>query len=400
MGSTDQVSDGRVLGRTFLILCLVSFLTAFSTSPFAALFPVYVDADLGRIPLFTGGLRSLMLVLGGAFAVVGGRLCDLLGLKPALLIGLAGTVLTGLVFCVSDPWILIPLIFCMGVASGPYTTAGQSYLISTVRAERLGVGGAVWFLSMTSGNAVGGLVTGLLKERWSFGEIGVAMTAAMVGVLVLALMVLPGEEAPNPTARPRLALWSAYRPLLGQRAVHLFVGMRGGITIFWGMANLVVLPLLIYRVSGSTPMPAYFAAVSLASAAGCQLLVGFLRDRYDRFWPLLTAAAGVVASGICLGLWWHSLAGLFVFGTALTCTAWAVSSLVPGLINEMAAPEEKNRLVGLGHTIWSGAMVCGSMLGGLLVTIHPSVPFFAGAALASGGCACAWRLCAHLDRQE
>ena len=396
-----DVFGGGVLGRAFLSLCLISFLSSFVGAPFGALFPVYVDADLGRIPLFTGSLRSLMLILGGVFAVVGGRLCDLLGLKPTLLIGLVGAVLTGLVFNAANPWVLILLIFFMGAAAGPWSTAGQGYLISTVKAERLGMGSALFFLSNTFGNSLGSLATGVLKEAWSFGQIGVAMTAAMAVVFGLALLFLPAGNAPRPpaTERPRLALWSAYQPLLQQRSIHLFVGMRGSITTFWGMATLV-LPLLIYRVSDSASMAAYYAAVSLAAAAACQLLTGFLRDRYDRFWPLLIAAGGVALSGLCLGLWWHSLAGLFVFGTALTCTAWAVSTLVPGLINEVAGPEEKNRLVGLGHTIWSSAMVTGSILGGLLIELHPGLPFFLGAGLATGGSICAWRLCARLDRQN
>ena len=33
-----------------------------------------------------------MFALGGVFAVVGGRLCDLFGLKPILLVGLAGSI--------------------------------------------------------------------------------------------------------------------------------------------------------------------------------------------------------------------------------------------------------------------------------------------------------------------
>jgi len=394
-----EASGGSVLGRTFLALCLVYFLSSFITSPFAALFPVYVEADLERLPWFTGYLRALMLGLGGIFAVVAGQLCDILGRKTTLLIGLAGAMFTGLVFRFSDPLILTLLIFGMGVATGPWSTAGQSYLITSVHARRLGLGGAVYFLSNTAGNSLGSLVTGVLKEEWTFPEIGAGMAASLAGVFILALLLLPGGDAPStPAARPPLALWSAYRPLLRRRDVHLLIGLRYMITTFWGIASLLM-PLLIYRVSSSESLPAYYASVSLAVAAVCQLLTGFLGDRFGRFWPLLVAASGIVLSALGLALFWDSLPSLFVFGTALTGTAWAVSTLIPKLINDVAGPEEKNRLVGLGHTVWSAAMVSGSVLGGLLVEIHPSVPFFAGAALAAGGTLCAWRLCARLDRQ-
>ena len=94
------------------------------------------------------------------------------------------------------------------------------------------------------------------------------------------------------------------------------------------------------------------------------------------------------------------LTGLFVCGTALTGTAWAVSTLVPKLINDVAAPDEKNRVVGLGHMAWSTSMVSGSLIGGYLVDVHPASPFVLGALLAAGGTFGAWRLCIYLDSRS
>ena len=385
-------------GRGFVVLCIVSFLSGFFTAPFGSLFPVYVDADLGRIPFYTGYLRAVMLGLGGIFAVVAGRLCDLVGLKPVLLIGLLGSVITGLVFQSSSIWLLTLLVVIMGVSSGHWSTAGQSYLIVSAGAERLGLGGALYFLSSTAGSSLGSLVTGLVKPMWSFQVLGMVMTAAMVAVFALAALFLPPGSTPS---TPRsggsgTGLWSAYRPLLQKREVLLLVGMRLSITGFWGMASYL-LPLLVSRVSRDASTTAYFGAVSLAVAVCGQLLTGVLRDRYGRFWPLLIPAAGIVLSAALLGFYIDSLVGLFVFGTALTTTAWAVSTLVPSLIAEVAEPEEKSRLVGLGHTAWSTAMVVGSLAGGLLVEVDASLPFFLGAAIAAVGTSCAFLLCRRLD---
>ena len=237
------------------------------------------------------------------------------------------------------------------------------------------------------------LATGVAIETWNFPQIGLGMSLGVAALFVLALVVLPsGKDSTTDQSRQKLALWTAYKPLLRQRNVHLLIGLRYSITSFWGMASLVM-PLLIYRVSGSEAMAAYYAAISLAVAAAGQLLTGHLRDRYGQFWPFLVSAAGVVLSALGLALFWHSLDGLFVFGTALTTTAWAVSTLVPGIINDVAGPEEKNRLVGLGHTVWSGAMASGSLIGGLLVEVDPAAPFFVGGVLASIGTFCGWRLC-------
>ena len=397
----NEVEDASgLLSRTFLVLCLVYFLNSFLSSPFSALFPVYIEADLARPPWFTGYLRGLMLLLGGIFAVVAGRFCDRFGLKMTLIIGLAGSALTGLVFRTGDPVGLSLLLFMMGAASGPWSTAGQSILIRAVKPTHLGLGGALYFLSNTLGNSLGSLCTGLIKTDWSFAQIGVVMSVGMLGVIALAGLFLPGDR--TPVGRAKMAesesLWAAYRPLLARGEIWLLLSLRLTITTFWGMATLAM-PLLIYRVAQSESMAAYFAAVSLVVAAACQLGAGVLNDRLGHEKPLLISAAGICLSAVGMAFFHDSLTGLFVCGTALTGTAWAVSTLVPKLINDVAAADEKNRVVGLGHMAWSTSMVSGSLIGGYLVDLHPASPFALGALLAAGGTLGVWRLCAYLDNR-
>ena len=396
-GTAPPTAPG-LASRAFAVLCAVSFLSHFTAAPFATLLPVYVDADVGARPLFTGYLRTMMFALGGIFALVGGRLCDLLGLKPMLLVGLAGSIAAGLAFQSTDFRILTFFVLLAGIAAGPMSAAGQSYLIASAGPERLGLGGALFFLTYTLGSSAGSLCTGLVKPLWSFGQIGAAMAAGATGVVLAAVLLLPDISGPASRGPEKLSLWRAYRPLLRQREVHLLVGMRLGITSFWGMA-ILVLPLLVFRVSGSAAVAAWYGAVSLAAAAVCQVAAGWLRDRYGRTRPLLVSAAGIAACALCLGVWSDSLTGLFLFGTGLAATAWAVSVLVPGLIDEVAPAAQKNRLVGLGHLAWSAAMALGGLAGGLLVEIDAGLPFFTGAAFSLAGTACLYGLCRRLDRK-
>ena len=395
-GSTGPAPVG-LWSRAFVVLCGLSFLGGFATAPYHSLLPVYVDADLGRLAVFTGYLRAVALALGGIFAIVAGRLCDLLGLKVTLLLGLAGSAVTGLVFHTGDVLLLTLLALVAGSAGGPLSTSGQSYLIAAAGPARLGLGGALYFLSSTLGQSAGNLSTGLVKEDWSFGEIGTAMALLSAAVVLAGILLLPSTPVrETPRAAPRLALWSSYRPLLAQPNVHLLVGLRLTITGFWGMASLA-LPLLVYRASGSAATAAFYGSVSLAVAAAGQLLTGLLRDRFGRTRPLVLSAAGIVASAVGLAFGTGSVTALFLLGTALSTTAWAVSVLVPGLIDEVATAEERNRLVGLGHMVWSGAMVTGSVAGGWLVEVAPHLPFAVGAVSSTVGALCLWRLCARLD---
>jgi MFS family permease len=396
--SAGGPTPARLWSRTFVVLCLLGFCNGFATAPYQSLLPVFVEADLGRLPLFTAYLRSLTLILGGIFAIVGGRLADVLGLKTTLLLGLAGAGLTGLVFHAQHVVPLTMLILVIGAAAGPWSTAGQSYLIASAGTARLGLGGALYFLSGTAGNSVGSLCTGLVKDDWSFPHLGTAMACIMAGVFLLALLLLPSTRVQRSVDKPRerLDLWHSYRPLLLRRNVHLLLGIRLTITSFWGMATLVM-PLLIYRASQSASTAAYYGAVSLAVAAACQLLTGLIRDRYGRTVPLIVSSLGIVISSAFLVLNTDSVSGLFIFGTALTATAWAVSTLVPALIAEVSLDGEKNRLIGLGHMVWSGSMVTGSIVGGILVEVGPHLPFVLGVIHASVGTLCIWRLCTRLD---
>ena len=78
-----------------------------------------------------------MLLLGGIFAVVAGRFCDRFGLKMTLIIGLAGSALTGLVFRTGDPVGLFAALY--DGCAAPWSTAGQSILIRAVKPTHLGL---------------------------------------------------------------------------------------------------------------------------------------------------------------------------------------------------------------------------------------------------------------------
>ena len=150
------------------------------------------------------------------------------------------------------------------------------------------------------------------------------------------------------------------------------------------MATLAI-PLLIYRVSNSESLPAYFAAVSLVVAAIFQLGTGFISDR-----------TGTQVPANCFNYWYSSqhirtriisniISRVFVSGTFLTGTAWSVSTLVPKLINEVSNTNERNRVVGLGHLAWSISMFSGNLIGGYLIDIYVGLPFFVGCILTTLG---------------
>ena len=361
---------------------------------------MYVEADLARPSWFTGYLKGMMLFLGGIFAISAGRLCDKFGQKFTLILGLLGSSVGGLVFHTSDPSGLTMMLIVMGASSGPWSTAGQSMLIHSVRPAYLGLGSGLYFLSNTLGNAFGSLCTGWLKTTWSFPEIGTVTFGGLVVLTGFAIAFIPPMRlSTNQTTGNNVkgeSTWTAYKPLLIRKDIWLLLSLRLTITTFWGMATLAI-PLIIYRISNNESLPAYFAAISLVVAAIFQLGTGFISDRAGYKIPLIVSAIGIFISTLGLTLFPTSLFGIFVYGTFLTGTAWAVSTLVPKLINEIATSNERNRVVGLGHLAWSISMFSGNLIGGYLIDIYASLPFVAGCTLTTLGIIFSWRLCRHLD---
>jgi MFS family permease len=144
-------------------------------------------------------------------------------------------------------------------------------------------------------------------------------------------------------------------------------------TCYYGMTTL--LPLLIKQQGGSNASVAWYAAISSIFASLTQLLAGRLADRKGvrlptqiAFGVILTAIVGTILTA-------QSVWGLYIFGALGVGAAWALSTLLPGMVTFAAEPEIRGRVFGLLHLLWTGAMILGTLLGGELMEIDVRLPF-------------------------
>lgn len=355
----------------FILFWAVSLLVGMLNAPVNSLLPVYMEAESHASPLLSAGLRSTFLLLGGFFAVPAGYLCDRYGVRTTYVIGVSGTVAAGAIFLTQDVLSLFLLCVYIGVATGFSTTAGQAYLIHATPRTSMGLGSAAYFLGMTLGSAVGSRLTGQIAEGYGFKLVGLAIIVGAFLVMVLMAVSLPELERSPLSAReskPRSL------DLLHRREIRLLLAVRFLPSCYWGTATLLV-PLLIYRASGSFSLAANYSAISLVIASVGQLSAGRIADKYGARVPTLVASSLVAASAFCTGIWVHSIEGLFIFGTLGAVSAWSVSTMMPRLIDAVSSTAEKGRVVGMAHLAWSLGMLIGSLWGGRTVEWNPSVPF-------------------------
>lgn len=365
--------------RGFILLCAIVFVVGLVTGPVQMLFPVYAETVLEESALFAALLRALPIGLGGISALIGGTLSDRFGRKLTVLIGMTGAVVVGTLFTTQIPLFLWGILCYEGIASGFKTAGGQTYLISSVSPERLGLATGLYFISSTVGNAIGSAVAGEVIDRTSYSTFGIG-AAVLAGVLFVgACFFLPRLAHASEAQGKRQGIWKstlnveAYLKLIRRREMQMLVGLRVFPTYYWGSVNLLM-PVLIERIAG-VKATGYYGAISLLFAFGCQLAVGRICDVVGHRAPALVANAIVTLLAFGVAFFHNSFIGLQVFGILGAGAAWALSTTIPRFINEFTEPDEKGHGVGLTHLAWSTGFLLGYVASGFLVNISVHVPF-------------------------
>ena len=366
--------------RGFILLCAIVFVVGLVTGPVQMLFPVYAETILEETALFAALLRALPIGLGGITALIGGTLCDRFGRKPTILIGVTGAIVVGGLFTTETPLFIWGILCYEGIASGFKTAGGQTYLISVVPSNRLGLATGLYFINMTVGSAVGSAIAGEVIDRIDYSVFGIGAVVLAGLLFVGACFFLPrlGQQ-PTHNQRKRDGIWKstlnigAYLDLSRRRNMQMLIGLRVFPTYYWGSVNLLM-PILIARIAG-VKATGYYGAVSLLFAFGCQLAVGRICDRIGHRVPALVANAIVTLLAFGVAFFHDSLLALEIFGVLGAGAAWSLSTTIPRFINEFTEPHEKGHGVGLTHLAWSTGFLLGYVASGFLVNISVHVPF-------------------------
>ncbi len=175
---------------------------------------------------------------------------------------------------------------------------------------------------------------------------------------------VPGEPSPGNTdtlGRSDIDYW---RFLLGQTISNV----GSSFTIF-------VLPLLVYKLTGSALNLALIYAAEYVPYLLFGLIIGAWVDRVDRKWLMVSAditqslvifTVPLLAALGLLSIWWIYGVG-FVSSTLWICFNAAEFAAMPSLVSEENLVTANGRL----QASYSAATVVGPLLAGLLTTVIP-----------------------------
>ncbi|HEU4409925.1 MAG TPA: MDR family MFS transporter [Polyangiaceae bacterium] len=343
---------------TVAALLLAMFMAAMEATVVATVMPTVI-AELGGIHLY-GWVGASYLLASTVSVPLYGRLADLRGRKPVLLLGivlfLAGSVASGLA---QTAVALIAFRALQGLGAGAMqpvalTVVGDLYSLSE-RGKVQAYFGAIWGIAGISGPLLGGLIVRALSWRWVFFinlPFGLASMAVLAfayreakrresgaidwaGAFALtassvALLLGASGVAPLATTAAGVALAVAFvalerragegavlpLALLGQRAMA--VASLSAALLGWAMmSSLTYAPLFVQGVLGGSP--------TAAGAVVAPMLVG---------WPVAATLTGRRLS--VTGFRAPVRFGAVVIAASLVAFAWAFDARAPALAMQAA----------------------------------------------------------------
>ena len=348
---------------------------------------------------FGGALGSLYSVLQFLFAPYWGRKSDLQGRRPVLLLTLAGTALSYVLWFFSGPFaVLIVSRLLGGIMAGNVSTATAMVADVTEgkdRAKGMGMIGAGIGLGFVLGPAFGGLTAGWdLRETlpslvaWGVNPFsGCALVALAISLLNLVLVArrlpetLPperrGAESADRTRSPFKALSRIDSPAVRRTNVAYFVYLLAFAAMEFTLTFLAA-ERLGYGPMDNAKM-FVFVGLTIALVQG-----GLVRRLAPKLGEAPLALAGMLLTlpGFLLVGTMHG-AGQLYAGLALLAigSAFVMPSL-SALVSRLSPADTQGLSLGIFRSLGSAARAAGPILGGALFFGAASeAPYVLGAVL-------------------
>lgn len=347
------------------LLALVSATVLLESTFFAVLAPLlpYYEDEFGLSPAALGLLAGIYAAGGLVGAVPSGLLAVRVGVKPAVLGGLAVIVVTSVAFGLAESaWVLYAARFGQGVGSALAWTGGLAWLVAAAPRERRGE-----LIGITMGAAVAGALCGPVLG----GVASVTGPAPAFGAVAVVGVGLGVWAWLTPAFRPA----EEPQPL---RALAAAVRVREIVSGFWlvslaafllGVIS-VVAPLRLDELGWGALAISTAFLLSAGIEAAMNPFIGRWSDRHGRLLPVRAGLVGAIAVSLVIA--WVDLRWPYIVLVVAAGVVYGVN-WVPGTALLSDGAETSGLDQGFGFALlnvaWAPANVAGSALGGALTQV-------------------------------
>ncbi|MGH6991061.1 MAG: MFS transporter [Stellaceae bacterium] len=365
-----------------LLIVFIDLLGFGLVIPLLPFFGLHFSATTDEVTWLLGAYSLAQLIS----APLLGRLSDLFGRRPVLLVGLACSVASYIwMGLATELWMLFAARLLAGAGGGTIGTVFAYVTDVTTeekRARGMGMVGAALGLGFTLGPALGGLLSSSSPDNIKLFVPCMVAAGLSAAALVLTAIILK-ESLPADARRQRrrasrlaFAREVLHRPMLLRLISIAFITTTSFAvleTIFaiwanaifdWGPRQvgfffLYVGVILIFVQGGAIhPLAKRFGEARLLISAVVLLALGLLGMGFVGSLPELLIASGALSLGMAL-----------------------FSPASNSLISREAAADERGGILGVSQSMQSLARVVGPLVSGpLFVAFGYGAPYFAGAA--------------------
>lgn len=346
------------------------------------LLPLYVE-QFGGTPVVAGWLATSFSAMQFLFAPLWGRLSDVHGRRPFILLSLIGSALAFLLFGLARAlWVLFAARIAAGVLTAASLPTAQAYIADVTPPERRARGmamiGVAFGIGFSAGPALGG---------WLGRLYGLAVPAYVVAGLaalnfVWSYFALPESlaRAREPAPARRLTLIeprrfaSAFRtPLLGELlavfAVSTFAFAMMEATFTWLILLRFVEPALgpgvthaMVEKQAAATAGSVFVIVGVTAVLAQGAVMGGLAQVVSERWLMWMGAALLTGSLVGIGAA-GSLAALKVLAAGLAVGSSMLNPVLSSLVSKAARHGERGGVLGVQQGLGSLARMVAPPLG-------------------------------------
>ncbi len=351
----------------------------------------YLARQFNASAVEIGWLMAIYSLMQFLFSPFWGGLSDRIGRRPVILISLAGSFLSYLLFAFSTnlPALFIARALAGGFGGNISTTHAYIADITTKenRSKGMGMLGAAFGLGFIFGPLMGGFLSIIGEHLGQLPPFGKSFSSVGAAVLCFANLIFAFFKLPesrntlhpstsaehNPKVnRLKKIFQEVLRPLTGPLMIIFFLT---GLAM--AQMESMLFPYMNDRFGWDMKMSSYgFAYVGVLMV----LTQGyFVRKWMPRFGEVRTLMIGLVLFSISLaGI--SMSANILAMGIVMTLLALGTGLMRPpnlGLISQLTSPEEQGLVLGVTNSLSSLGRIIGPLIGGFFYQqIAKNSPFW------------------------
>jgi multidrug resistance protein len=347
-----------------VILFVTVFIDLIGFGIVLPLLPFYAQ-HFGANALLVGLLSTSFSLMQLLFAPVWGRLSDLVGRRPVILVGLFGSSISYLTFALAPSLTILFLSRILAGIAGANISTAQAYIADSTqpenRAKGMGLIGAAYGLGFTVGPAIGGILS-----QYGYAIPGFFASALALANFGAAWWLLPESRNPSEVTRriERGLNWQRLRtglqhPELGVFLILFFIAT-------FAFANLeATFALMTARKFGFDARAngylfAYIGVLITVVQGG---LTGRLAKRFGER-RLISVGLFCMIFGLGLLPYSLGLKSLLLVLVLLVGGQGSTNPSISSLISQSASTEDQGGILGVAQSLASLARILGPIWGG------------------------------------